>query len=69
MDAFRVRWEGGRMSKPRTKFARAALIFNGMVWFDLSLMLFAIAGEQTYAASTATIESDPGVDGRISTQV
>ncbi|MWV32247.1 hypothetical protein [Rathayibacter iranicus] len=57
------------MSKPRTKFARAALIFNGMVWFDLSLMLFAIAGEQTYAASTATIESDPGVDGRISTQV
>jgi hypothetical protein len=40
------------MSKPRTKFARAALISNGMVWFGLSLMLFAIAGEQTFAAFT-----------------
>ncbi|PPG17956.1 hypothetical protein C5C74_09450 [Rathayibacter sp. AY1E8] len=40
------------MSKPRTKLARTALISNGMVWFGLSLMLFAIAGEQTYAAFT-----------------
>jgi uncharacterized membrane protein len=40
------------MSKPRTKLARAALISNGMVWFGLSFMLFAIAGEQTYAAFT-----------------
>ncbi|MBF4463231.1 MULTISPECIES: hypothetical protein [unclassified Rathayibacter] len=38
------------MSKPRTKLARAALISNGVVWFGLSLMLFAIAGEQTYGA-------------------
>ncbi|WP_146082145.1 hypothetical protein [Rathayibacter sp. AY1A3] len=42
------------MSKPRTKLARAALISNGMVWFGLSLMLFSIAGEQTYAAFTGT---------------
>lgn len=28
------------------------MISNGMVWFGLSLMLFAIAGEQTYAAFT-----------------
>ncbi|MCM6761140.1 hypothetical protein NB037_01795 [Rathayibacter sp. ZW T2_19] len=40
------------MAKPRTKLARAALISNGMVWFGLSLMLFSIAGEQTYAAFT-----------------
>jgi hypothetical protein len=40
------------MSKPRTKLARAALISNGMVWFGLSLLFFAIAGEQTYAAFT-----------------
>lgn len=42
------------MSKPRTKLARAALISNGMVWFGLSLMLFSIAGEQTYAAFNGT---------------
>ncbi|MCJ1698030.1 hypothetical protein MT349_19780 [Rathayibacter caricis] len=40
------------MSKPRTKLARAALISNGMVWFGLALMLFSIAGEQTYTAFT-----------------
>ncbi|WP_146084510.1 hypothetical protein [Rathayibacter sp. AY1C1] len=40
------------MTTPRTPLARAALISNGMVWFGLSLMLFAIAGEQTYAAFT-----------------
>lgn len=42
------------MSKPRTKLARAALIANGMVWFGLSLMLFAIAAEQTYAVFNGT---------------
>lgn len=42
------------MSKPGTKLARAALISNGMVWFGLSLMLFSIAGEQTYAAFNGT---------------
>ncbi|WP_148060103.1 hypothetical protein [Rathayibacter sp. PhB152] len=40
------------MTTPRTPLARAALISNGMVWFGLSLILFAIAGEQTYAALT-----------------
>ncbi|WP_104261817.1 hypothetical protein [Rathayibacter tritici] len=40
------------MTKPWTKLARAARISNGMVWFGLSLMLFSIAGEQTYAAFT-----------------
>lgn len=42
------------MSKPRTKLANAALISNGMVWFGLSLMLFAIAAEQTSAVFNAT---------------
>ncbi|WP_146077746.1 hypothetical protein [Rathayibacter rathayi] len=50
MDSLDHWWEGGRMAKPRTKLARAAFISNGVVWFGLSLMLFAIAGEQTYAA-------------------
>ncbi|NRG43109.1 hypothetical protein HRK28_19560 [Rathayibacter sp. VKM Ac-2835] len=40
------------MTKPRAKVERAALISNGMFWFGLSLMLFAIAGEQTGAAFT-----------------
>ena len=42
------------MSKPRTKLANAALISNGMVWFGLSLMLFAIAAEQTSAVFNGT---------------
>ena len=40
------------MTTPRTPLARAALISNGVVWFGLSLMLFSIADEQTYAAFT-----------------
>ncbi|WP_146085681.1 hypothetical protein [Rathayibacter sp. AY1D3] len=40
------------MAGPRTPLARAALVANGMVWFGASVMFFAIAGEQTYAAFT-----------------
>ena len=40
------------MSKPSMKLTHSALISNGMVWFGLSLMLFSIAAEQTYAAFT-----------------
>lgn len=40
------------MTTSRTPLARVALISNGLVWFGLSLMLFAIAGEQMYAAFT-----------------
>lgn len=40
------------MGGPHIPLARTALFANGMVWFGLSLLLFAIAGEQTYAAFT-----------------
>jgi hypothetical protein len=40
------------MTAPRTPLARTALFANGMVWFGTSVMFFAIAGEQTYAAFT-----------------
>lgn len=52
MDNHDPRWNGERMAKLRTKLARAALISNGMVWFGLTLTLFAVVGEQTYAAFT-----------------
>ncbi|NQX10368.1 hypothetical protein HQQ80_01875 [Microbacteriaceae bacterium VKM Ac-2855] len=35
-----------------SKFARSALISDGMVWFGLAFFFAAIAGEQTYAAFT-----------------
>ncbi|PPH55769.1 hypothetical protein [Rathayibacter sp. AY1E1] len=40
------------MTAPRSPLARTALFANGMVWFGASVMFFAIAGEQTYAAFT-----------------
>ena len=40
------------MTAPRTPLARTALFANGMVWFGASVMFFAIAAEQTYAAFT-----------------
>lgn len=54
MDTMRVRWEGERMSKQRSKLAHAALVSNGMVWFGASFLLFAIAAERTTAVFAGT---------------